>query len=109
MRGGILLVMGFRMRNLLYIVPRLLRNWMSYLLLGMEHWISEMRRLKVGKLHRELEMLVLKLRTWDLHRCMTQERGSNKLTRLQKVRPRVAFEMLVWKHHLAFTILFHFF
>jgi hypothetical protein len=51
LRGGILLVLGYRMRNLIYILPRLLHNWMSCLLLGMEHWISGMLHLKIGMLH----------------------------------------------------------
>jgi hypothetical protein len=34
LRGGILLVLGCQMTNMLYILPRLLYNWMSYLLLG---------------------------------------------------------------------------
>jgi hypothetical protein len=80
--GGILLVPGYHMRNLLYIVPRLLHSWTSCLLLGTEHWISKMPRLKVGALHRELGMLVLELQMQNMHRCMTQERGSNKLIRL---------------------------
>jgi hypothetical protein len=62
LRGGILLVLGCRMRNLLCILPRLLHNWTSYLLLGMEDWISRMLCLKVGTLHQELRMLVLELR-----------------------------------------------
>jgi hypothetical protein len=97
------------MRNLLYILPRLLHNWMSYLLLRMEHWISRMLHLKVGMLHQKLRTLVLKLQTWDLHRCMTREWGSDKLTGLQKAGPRVASGMLAQKGHLAFAILFHFF
>jgi hypothetical protein len=36
LRGGILLVLGCQTRNMLYILPRLLHNWMSCLLLGME-------------------------------------------------------------------------
>jgi hypothetical protein len=67
---------------MLYILPRLLHNWMSCLLLGMEHWTSRMLYLKVGMLHRELGMLVLKLRARDLYRCTTQEWGSDKLTGL---------------------------
>jgi hypothetical protein len=70
------------MRNLLYILPRLLHNWTSCLLLGTEHWISGMLHLDVGTQHRELETLVLKLQMWDLHRCMTWEQGSSKLTGL---------------------------
>jgi hypothetical protein len=35
LRGGILLVLGYRMRNMLYILPSLLHNWTSYLLLGL--------------------------------------------------------------------------
>jgi hypothetical protein len=59
---------GCWMRNLLYILPGLLHNWMSCLLLGMEDWIFETLHLKVGMLHRELRMLVLELRAWNLHR-----------------------------------------
>jgi hypothetical protein len=77
--GGILLVRSCRTRNLLYVLPRLLHNWTCYLLLGMEHWISRMLCLKVGMLHQELGMLVLKLRTRDLYRCKTWEWGSDKL------------------------------
>jgi hypothetical protein len=57
----------------------------------------------------ELGTLVLKLRTRDLYRCMTQELGFDKLTGLRKVGPSVASRMLAQKHHLAFSILFHFF
>jgi hypothetical protein len=55
-----------------------------------------------------LETLVLKLRTQDLHRCTTREQGSDKLTRLRKAGPSVAFGMLAYKHQLAFANLFHF-
>jgi hypothetical protein len=61
LRGGILLGLGYWTRNLLYILPKLPHNSMSYLLLGTEHWISRMLHLKVGTLHQELGMLVLKL------------------------------------------------
>jgi hypothetical protein len=64
---------------MLYILPRLLHRWTCCLLLGMEHWISKTLRLKVGMLHQELGMLVLKLRTRDLYRCKTWERGSDIL------------------------------
>jgi hypothetical protein len=37
LRGGILLVQSCQKRNLLHILPRLLHNWMSCLLLGMGH------------------------------------------------------------------------
>jgi hypothetical protein len=104
--GGILLVLDYQMRNLLYILPRLLHNWISCLLLGMEHWIFKTLCQKVGTLHRELEMLVLKLWMQNLHQCTTKEWGSD---RLQKTGPSVASRMLAWKHHLAFAILFHFF
>jgi hypothetical protein len=67
LRGNILLVLGCWTRNLLYILTRLLHNWMSCLLLGMEHWISRMLHLKVGTLHQELGTPVLKLQTWDLY------------------------------------------
>jgi hypothetical protein len=75
----------------------------------MEHWISRMMYLKVGMLHRELGMLVLKLQAWDLHRCTTRERGSDKLTGMQKVGPSVASRMLVRKPHLTFAVLLHLF
>jgi hypothetical protein len=90
LRGGILLELSCRMRNLLHILPRLLHNWVNYLLLGTEHGISGMLHLKVGK----LGTLVLELRTWDLHRCMTQKLGSNKLTGLRKAGPSVASRIL---------------
>jgi hypothetical protein len=80
LRGDILLVWGYRTRNLLYTLLGLLHNWSSYLLLGMEHLIPEMLHLKVGMLHRDLGTLVLELQTWNLHRCMAQTQGSNKLT-----------------------------
>jgi hypothetical protein len=54
LRGGILLVLGCQMRNLLYIPPRLLHNWMSCLLLDVEHWISRMLHLKVGTLYQKI-------------------------------------------------------
>jgi hypothetical protein len=57
--------------------------------------------LKVGMLHQELEMLVLKLRTRDLHRYTTQERGSSKLTGLLKTGPSVASGVLAQKNQLA--------
>jgi hypothetical protein len=82
LRGDILLVLGYGRSDQPYILPRLLHNWTSYLLLGMEHWIFRTLRLIVGMLHWELGMLVLKLWVWDLHRCMTWELGSDKLTRL---------------------------
>jgi hypothetical protein len=82
LRGGILLVQGCRTRYLLYIMPWLLHNSTNSLLLGMEHWISRTLHLKVGMLHQKPETLVLKLRTWDLYRCMTQKWGSDKLTGL---------------------------
>jgi hypothetical protein len=81
---------------MLYILPRLLHNWMSYLLLGKKHWISGMLHLKVGMLYQKLGTLVLKLQARDLHRCTT-------------MGPSVASEMLAWKHHLVFAILFYFF
>jgi hypothetical protein len=67
-----------------------------------------MLHLKFGTLHQELEMLVLKLRTWTLHRCTTQKLGSDKLTGLWKAGPSIASGMLARKNHLAFAILFHF-
>jgi hypothetical protein len=63
LRGGILLVLGYQTRYLLYILPRLLHNWMNCLLLGMKHWISRTLRVKVGMLHQKIETLVLKLQT----------------------------------------------
>jgi hypothetical protein len=95
LRGGILLVLGCRTRNMLYILPRLLHNWTSCLLLWMEHWISGMLHLKVGMR--------------DLYRCMTREWDSDKLTGLQKAGPSVASGMQAEKHHLAFAILLHLF
>jgi hypothetical protein len=38
-RGGILLVLGYRTRNLFFILLRMLHNWMNYLQLGMEHCV----------------------------------------------------------------------
>jgi hypothetical protein len=73
LRVGILLELGCQARNLLSTLPRLLHNWMSYQLLGMEHCITRMLCQKVGTLHRELGMLVLEFRTRDLHLCMTWE------------------------------------
>jgi hypothetical protein len=109
LRGGFLLVWGYWTRNLLYILPRLLYNWRSYLLLGIEHQKTGMLHLKVGMLHQELGTLVLELPTWDLHRCMTWKWGSGILARLRKVGPSVASRMLAQKNHLAFAILFHLF
>jgi hypothetical protein len=68
-----------------------------------------MLRLKVGMLHQELGMLVLKLRTWDLYQCKTWEWGSDKLIGMWKAGPSVASGMLAQKHHLAFAILLHLF
>jgi hypothetical protein len=109
LRGGILLVLGCQMRNLLYILFRLLHNWMSCLLLGTKHWISGTLRLKGGTLYQELGTLVLKLRMQHLYQCTTREWGSNKLIGLRKAGPSVASRMLAWKHHLSFAILFYFF
>jgi hypothetical protein len=75
LRGSILLVRGCRMRNLLYILPRLL-------LLGMEHCIFRMLHLKFGMLHQKLGTLVLELWTQNMHQCMAQKGGSDKLTGL---------------------------
>jgi hypothetical protein len=61
LRGGILLVRGCQMRNLLSILPGLLHNGTSCLLLGMGHWESGTLLLKVGALHQELGTLILKL------------------------------------------------
>jgi hypothetical protein len=82
------------MRNLMHILLRLLHNWMSCLLLGMEDGIFRMLRLKVGMLHQKLGTLVLELRTRHLHRSMTREWSTNKLTGLQKAGPSVASEIL---------------
>jgi hypothetical protein len=82
LRGGILLGLGYRTGILQHILPRLLHNWMNYLLLGTEHWISKMLHLKIGTLHRKLGTLVLKLWTRNMHRCMTREWGSDKLSGL---------------------------
>jgi hypothetical protein len=70
------------MRNLLYILPRLLHNWMNCLLLHVEYGISGTLRLKVGTLQRELRMLVLELWMQNLLQCMIWERGSDKMTGL---------------------------
>jgi hypothetical protein len=70
------------MRNLLYILPGLLHNWMSNLLFGMEQRKTGMLHLKLVMLHQELGTRILKLQTWDLHQRTTQKRGFNKLTRL---------------------------
>jgi hypothetical protein len=67
LRGGILLVLGCRTRNLLYILPWLLHNWTSCLLLGTEHWIFRILHLKVGTLYQEQGTLVLKLWMRDLY------------------------------------------
>jgi hypothetical protein len=104
-----MLVWGYRMRNLLYTLLGLLHNWSSYLLLGMEHLIPEMLHLKVGMLHRELGTLVLELQTWNLHRCMAQTQGSNKLTGQQKAGPSVASGMCAQKNDLVFAIILHLF
>jgi hypothetical protein len=82
LRCGILLVWGYRMRNLLHILHGVLHNWTSCLLLVMGHWKSEMLCLNIRMLHWELGMLILKLQARDLHRCTTQKWGSNKLTGL---------------------------
>jgi hypothetical protein len=60
-------------------------------------------------LHQELGTLVLKLRTWNLHKGTVREWGSDKLSRLQEAGLGVASGMLAWKTHLALAILFHFF
>jgi hypothetical protein len=65
--------------------------------------------LEVGTLHQKLTMLVLKLWMRNLHQCKTQERGSNKLTGLQKARASVASRVLVQKTHLALSNLLHLF
>jgi hypothetical protein len=93
----------------LHIMPRLPHNWTNYLLLEREHGISGALCLKVGTLHRKLGTLVLELRMWDLHRCTTLERVSDKLTGLQKVEPSVGSRMLARKTHLAVAILLHLF
>jgi hypothetical protein len=93
LRGGILLLRGCRMRNMLYILPGLLHDWADCLLLGMGQWKSRRMRLKVGTLHQELGTLILKLQTWNLHRQVAQKWGPDKLTRLQKAVPSVASRM----------------
>jgi hypothetical protein len=60
-------------------------------------------------LHQELGTLVLKLRTWDLYRCTTRERGFDKLIGLRKVGPSVASGIQAQKYNLAFAILLHLF
>jgi hypothetical protein len=90
LRSGILLVWGCQMRNLLHILPGLLHNWMSCLLLGMGHWKSRMLCLRDGMLHWELGTLILKLWARDLHQCTTHKRGPDKLTGLWKAGPSVA-------------------
>jgi hypothetical protein len=82
---------------------------MSCLLLRMGHSKTGTLRLRVGTLHWELETLILKLWMMDLHRYTTRKWGSNKLTRLRKVWPNVAFGMLAWENHLALAVLFHLF
>jgi hypothetical protein len=52
LRGDILLVRGYLTRNLLYTLPGLLHNWLSCMLLGMEHLIPRMMCLIVWTLHR---------------------------------------------------------
>jgi hypothetical protein len=74
-------------------------------MLGTEHLIPRMLRLKVGMLDQEHGTLVLELRMRKLHQCMAQKQGSDKLTRLQKAGPSVASEMLAWKNHLASAVL----
>jgi hypothetical protein len=51
LRGDILLVWGYQMRNLLYILLGLLHNWTSCLLLGMVRRKIWTLHLKVGMLH----------------------------------------------------------
>jgi hypothetical protein len=75
----------------------------------MEHWISGTLCLKVGTLHWKLGTLVLELRTWDLHQCMTQKLGFDKLTRLREAVPSVVFGMLAQKNHLTLAIFLHLF
>jgi hypothetical protein len=58
-------------------------------------------------LHQELGMRVLELWTWNLHQCMTQKRGFDKLSGLRKEGPSVASGMLAQKNHLVFSILLH--
>jgi hypothetical protein len=108
LRGGILLGLSYRMRNLLYILPRLLHNWMNCMLLQAKHGIPKMLHLKVGTLHQELRTLVLELRMWNLHRCTMWERGSEKLIGLWEAGLSVASGMLAWKTHLKSAILLHF-
>jgi hypothetical protein len=59
-------------------------------------------------LHQELGTLVLKLRTWNLHRGTAQEWGRDKLTELWEAGLGVASGMLTWKTYLALAILLHF-
>jgi hypothetical protein len=74
---------------------------MNYLMLWANQGIS-------GSLHWELKMLVLELRTRNLHRCTIQEWGFDKLTRLREVGLGVASRMLARETHLALVILLHF-
>jgi hypothetical protein len=91
-----------------HILPRLLNDWTYCLLLQAKHGISGSLHLKVGTLHRELRMLVLELRTQNLHWCMIWEWGSDKLTGLREARLGVAFGMLARETHLVLAILLHF-
>jgi hypothetical protein len=108
LRGGILLGLGCRPRNLWHILPWLLHRGMNCLLLWVKHGVSGSLCLKVGTLHQELRTLVLELQTWNLHRGTIQEWGPNKLTGLREAELCVASEMLTWKPHLVLAILLHF-
>jgi hypothetical protein len=83
LRGRILLVRGCRMRGRWNILPRLLHDLTGCLLQRVGLWKIGMLRLKVGTLHQEMGMLILKLQTRALHRRTTHEWGSEKLTRLR--------------------------
>jgi hypothetical protein len=54
-------------------------------------------------------MLVLELRMQNLHRCTTQEWGSDELIGLREVGFSVASRMLTQKTHLALAIFLHLF
>jgi hypothetical protein len=81
---------------------------MNCLMLWVKHGISRLLLLKAGTLHPELRTLVLEVRTHNLHRCMVQEWGSDKQTRLLEPGLGVASRMLAQKTHLALAILLHF-
>jgi hypothetical protein len=94
LRGKILFGLSCWMGNLWHILPRLLHEWMNYLLLQAKHGISRSLRLNAGMLHQELRMLVLELWTQNSHRCTIREWGFDKLTGLREAGLGVASGML---------------